>query len=380
MSSLRRAGEESLRRDVADDPERRVGIGEFRGVLPQQRLGMLGQLDRRHAFEPLRRFLPAAIGELREPHVADPAQAAAVAALGLRAKRRQRRRLERARNGARGVVTGTPTAMGDRLTPSARRRGRPDATAAAADRGTAGTTSRTTASSRAAGRDRGRGRSSCSSLSTKRVSRMPRWRQVSDSSTSRAKPASSPRNQRAIGTAKPCFCRSMIESGRTPRIACLNRYLVVPPCSRKRAGIVAANSTSRGRAAAAAPPANAPSSSDRPWSGCRAAGSDGGRGTGSRRASRRRRRRMPSSAAVSGSCRARLLERVALEQARHLVGAEQRRRVEVAVCAVEGEMAQEPAARHAVRHQRADRAGQPSAPRRGSRSYARSRPSTTYLS
>ena len=41
-------------------------------------------------------------------------------------------------------------------------------------------------------------------------------------------PGSSPRNQRASGTAKPCFCRSMIASGRMPRIACLKMYFVVP--------------------------------------------------------------------------------------------------------------------------------------------------------
>ena len=50
---------------------------------------------------------------------------------------------------------------------------------------------------------------------------------------------------RASGTAKPCFCRSMMSSGRMPRIACLNRYFVVPSRSRRCAGIVAANSTSR---------------------------------------------------------------------------------------------------------------------------------------
>ena len=89
--SLGRPREEPLRRDLADDPERGVGIREVRGVLPQQRLGMFGELDRRDPFKPLRGLLPAAIGELREPHVADPAQAAAVAALCLGAKRRQRR-------------------------------------------------------------------------------------------------------------------------------------------------------------------------------------------------------------------------------------------------------------------------------------------------
>ena len=67
------------------DPKRRVGVGELRRVFPEQRLGVLGQLDRRHALEPFRGFLPAAIRQLREPHVADPAKSAAVAAFGLRA-------------------------------------------------------------------------------------------------------------------------------------------------------------------------------------------------------------------------------------------------------------------------------------------------------
>src|SRR5437016_1137864 len=70
---------------------------------------------------------------------------------------------------------------------------------------------------------------------------MPRARAVGDSSRSPAIVRHSPRrNQAASGTANPCLARLTIASGTRPRIACLNRYFVVPSVSSRRGGIVAA--------------------------------------------------------------------------------------------------------------------------------------------
>ena len=197
-------------------------------------------------------------------------------------------------------------------------------------------------------------RSAGAAVSTKRVSRMPRWRQVSDSSTSRAKPASSPRNQRAIGTAKPCFCRSMIESGSTPRIACLNRYFVVPPLQaeprrnrrRELHQLVVEQRRPRLQRMRHRHPIDLGEDVEREVV-MEVAILD------RRRASRRRPADAGPHSASAPADRAAtdLLERLPLEQARHLVGVEQRLGVEIAFRPVEREMPQESAPLHAVRHQ-----------------------------
>src|SRR5687768_12074522 len=66
------ACEKPRRRNIANDLQCRCGVTIRRRVIPQNRIYIDRSIARRRAIEQLRRFLPAAPGDLRERHTRKP--------------------------------------------------------------------------------------------------------------------------------------------------------------------------------------------------------------------------------------------------------------------------------------------------------------------